>query len=446
MQKIWRQVKETIQKQAPAHTYKMWIEPLKYKETGDDRILIICPNLFSKKRVQDHYLPLITDQLSEISGKPLTVTLDTANTAKQERPESKQMQLALPNINPVKGHFLRKSFTFDEFVVSHNNDFAYSASLSLAARKNSSHNFLFLLSKTGMGKSHLSHAIGHHILSQNPSERVYYTTADDFSNEMVNAFRSNSIDAFKKKYRDGCDVLLFEDVHHLSGKDRTQKELALILDALVTIDKKTIFSSCCLPSEIPKLNDILRSRLLNGLISNIEPPNFRTRTRILKKKLQHHGQPNQMMSEDVIQYLAGELTDDVRQLESGLMGVLAKSSLLGSPMDIKLAESVVKTIAKTKTKITADVIKKIVCKYYSLSAEDIASASRKQNIVRPRQVAIYLSRKYTDLPLQKIGKKYNRYHATVLHSITAIEKALQQGGALSQQIKFLCEKIESNKA
>jgi chromosomal replication initiator protein len=293
-----------------------------------------------------------------------------------------------------------------------------------------------------MGKSHLSQAIGHYILSEHPSERVYYMTAEDFSNEMVQAFRHDSINKFKAKYRNGCDVLLLEDVHYLSGKERTQIELALTLDTLFESGKKIIFSSCHLPVDIPKLNDKLQSRLSSSLISNIEPPDFRTRIRILQKKALHNGYE---MPEDVMQYLASELTEDVRQLESGLIGVTAKSSLLGTPIDLALAESVVKNIVRQRKKITIDVIKKLVCKYYSISMDQIVSSSRKQFIVRPRQIAIYLSRVYTDAPLQAIGKSFNRYHATALHSINTVERAVKENSPVQKQVEFLRRKLESGK-
>ena len=206
---------------------------------------------------------------------------------------------------------------------------------------------------------------------------------------MVQAFRHDAIDKFKGKYRNQCDVLLLEDVHYLSGKERTQIELALALDTLFESGKRIIFSSCYLPADIPKLNDKLRSRLSCGLISSIDPPNFRTRVRILQKKARLNGY---RIPENVLHYLAGELTDDVRQLESGMNGVAAKSSLLGMPIDLSLAESVVKNIVRQRKRITIEVIKKLVCKYYGVSIADVMSRSRKQNFVRPRQMAIYLSR------------------------------------------------------
>jgi len=378
-------------------------------------------------------------------GRSCRCTIEVSGTNTLPGNKTKEdFQLSLPNMNlrPHTGRFLRKDFTFDHFVVGGSNDFAYSASLSLASRKNGLQNTLFLLSRTGMGKSHLSQAIGNYILSEHPTDRVYYTTAEDFSNEMVCAYRNDAINAFKGKYRNQCDVLLLEDVHHLSGKERTQIELALTLDTLFESNKKIIFSSCYLPADIPKLNDKLRSRLSCSLISSIEPPEYKTRVRILQKKAALN---KCNIPEDVIHYLACELTEDVRQLESGLIGVTVKSSLLEIPVDLRLAESVVKNIVRNRKDISIDAIKKLVCKYYSISVNEIISSSRKQSIVRPRQIAIFLSRRYTDAPLQEIGKSYNRYHATALHSINAIEKMLKENGPVQKQVELLCQKLESGK-
>jgi chromosomal replication initiator protein len=445
MESIWKEVKTAVRSRIPGHSFRMWIEPLEFKKGMQDAIILACPNYFSKKRVIDHYGKLIESEIQRAAGMPCGFTVEVAeqkNSGKSVKDQD--LQLPLPDIKmrPHNGRFLKKDFTFDQFVVGGNNDFAYSASLSLASRRNSRQNSLFLLSKTGMGKSHLSQAISHYILSENPSERVYYMTAEDFSNEMVQAFRHDSINKFKARYRNGCDVLLLEDVHYLSGKERTQIELALTLDTLFESGKKIIFSSCYLPVDIPKLNDKLQSRLSSSLISNIEPPDFRTRIRILQKKALHNGYE---IPEDVMQYLAGELTEDVRQLESGLIGVTAKSSLLGTPIDLSLAESVVKHIVRQRKKITIDVIKKLVCKYYSISMDQIVSSSRKQFIVRPRQIAIYLSRMYTDAPLQAIGKSFNRYHATALHSINTVERAVKQNSPVQKQVEFLRLKLESGK-
>jgi chromosomal replication initiator protein len=423
----------------------MWIEPLKVTKTDESGWVVSCPNFFSKKRVEGLYGAMIKKALQHALGQDCQVSFKISN--KNGTPEIKArnyLQLPLPNENLrlQSRRLFRKDFTFDSFVVGGNNDFAYSASLALASRKDSQRNGLFLLSKTGMGKSHLSQAIGNHILSINPHDRVYYITAEDFSNEMVQAYRHDAIDKFKAKYRNQCDVLLLEDVHYLSGKERTQIELALTLDTLFESGRRIIFSSCYLPTDIPRLNDKLISRLSCGLISVIDSPSFRTRVRILQKKARLN---NYRFPENILDYLAGELTDDVRQLESGLNGVAAKSSLLGMPINLSLAESVVKNIVRQRKRITVESIKKLVCKYYDVSIEDVMSRSRKQNLVRPRQIAIYLARNYTDAPLQSIGKSFNRYHATALHSIKCIERGIKQNNSIKKQVGFLRQKLESGK-
>ncbi|MGD9300829.1 MAG: chromosomal replication initiator protein DnaA [Desulfobacterales bacterium] len=445
MEAVWKKVKSAIKQRIPDHSFKMWLEPLNLGQADRGNWVVYCPNFFSKKRVQGLYGEMIKKAIQHSTGQDCELKFEISTkpgTTKNANGSNSQMQLPAENARPRNGHFLRRDFTFDRFVVGDNNDFAYSASLALASRKKTQQNSLFLLSKTGMGKSHLSQAIGNHVLSIYPKERVYYITAENFSNEMVQAYRHDDIDKFKGKYRNQCDVLLLEDVHYLSGKERTQIELALALDTLFESGKRILFSSCYLPGDIPKLSDELRSRLSYGIISSIDPPNFRTRVRILQKKLAIIGC---RMPDDVIQYLAGELTDDVRQLESGMNGVAAKSSLLGIPIDLNLAASVVKNIVRQRKRITIDVIKKIVCKYYNVSIEDVVSRSRKQNFVRPRQVAIYLARHYTDAPLQSIGKSFNRYHATALHSINCIERGIKQNSSIRKQVGFFREKLESGK-
>jgi chromosomal replication initiator protein len=293
-----------------------------------------------------------------------------------------------------------------------------------------------------MGKSHLSQAIGHHILHQFPGDRVFYITAEDFANEMVHSLRQGSIVTFKEKYRQRCDVLLLEDIHFLSGKERTQVELALTLDTLFDAGKKLIFTSSYLPSDIPKMDGKLTSRFSSGLISSIESPDFRTRVRILKQKCQAQGYH---IADEVIDYLADELQDNVRQLESGLHSVCTKASLLGVPASRELAASVVRNIASQKKRITIEVIKRLVCSHFKISTAEIASRSRKQAVVRPRQIAFYLARNYTDLPLQAIGKSFNRYHATVLHSIGIIERGIKENSAMQQQVAFFCKRLESGK-
>lgn len=449
MEQNWEKVKNTIRTLIPGHSYRMWMDPLELKADENGELTVVCPNAFSKKRVCDQYAALIESELHKMIGKTGRVRYAVSDKPPEKRLNGSEMewqtpdrQLSLPNlaVPPSTGRLLRHNFTFDRFVVSRNSHFAYSAAFSIASKKPNGQNSLFLLSSTGMGKTHLSQAVGHHILAKRPAESVYYVTAEDFTNEMVHAFRNDALDAFKEKYRTHCDVLILEDVHFLTGKDRTQIELALALDYLMDADKKIIFTSCYPPGEIPKLNEQLRSRLACGLIPNIEPPDYQARIKILRKKaLENHYD----IPEQIIDYLAMELDENVRQLESGLIGVTAKSSLMDVPIDLKLAESVVRNIAKPKRKISIERIKEMVCKHYKISVEEIVSRSRKQNVVRPRHVAIFLSRKYTNRTLQEIGKSFNRYHATALRSISTIERGIKADGAIRDQVRLLSEKLEA---
>jgi chromosomal replication initiator protein len=438
-------VKSLLKEKIPGHSYRMWIEPIAFSQDEDGAIVLTCPNLFSKKRISDHYGQIIDEVVSRAMGRDVKFRLIVGSMQTEDFHEgSVDRQMKLPAMDPPAngGQLLRKDFTFDQFVVGKNSDFAYSAALSLAARSQGNQNALYLLSNTGLGKSHLSQAVGHHILQTFPKERVYYITAEDFMNEMTDSYRKSNIHCFKEKYRQNCDVLLLEDVHFLSGKNGTQEELSNTLESLMNSNKKIIYSSSYLPSDIPKLNDKLKSRLCCGLISKIDVPDYKTRLRILKQTAKSSGYT---ISDEVCQYLASELTEDVRQLKSGFIGVTAKASLLGWDVDIDLARSVVKNIVSLREGITLDSIKRLVCKYYNVTLADLTSRSRRQAIVRPRQMAMYLSRQYTDHSLQTIGKSFNRYHATTLHALKAVEKRVKENGPCQKHVDFLCERLERGK-
>lgn len=447
MESVWTKVKSAIKEQIPGHSFRMWIEPIGFSRAGDRRVVLSCPNYFSKKRIENQYSQLIVEEIRKICGTDLDLDLEVCTKPSGTAREAHRIivpssQALLPQVgNPImhSGRMLRDDYTFDEFVVGSSNDFAYSAALSLAMGQHTRNSSLLLMSGTGMGKSHLSQAIGHYITRKKPAERVYYITAEDFTNEMIGSLKNDTSQQFKEKYRSRCDVLLLEDIQFLTGKERTQTELALTLDHLFESGKKIMFSSSCLPSEIPKLNDQLKSRFSSSIISHIDTPDFRTRVKILKRKA---ARENCRIPDHIIDYLAGELTEDVRQLESGLVGVIAKSSLLGVPIDLELAESVVKNIAVRKKAITIDLIKETVSREYGITVGDMVSKSRKQNVVRPRQVAMYLSRKYTDQTLQAIGRSFNRYHATAMHAVGCIEKSIREEVALKKHIDYISSKLE----
>jgi len=456
---FWEEVKCKIKKTLPDHSYRMWIDPIELLEHDGYHVKLSSPNSYSVKRLKDNYLPIFIEEFSKLGHNNIQIEFKVASSEKDVSRKNvkksgsypalalksnnpKQMHLPGLNTRFNNGRLLKKGFTFDDFVVGNNSDFAYSASLSLAHGSRNGSNILYLLGKTGLGKSHLSQAVGHHIITHSQSKSVYYVTAEDFTNEMIHSIKTSTIDQFKERYRKKCDVLILEDIHFLAGKDATQKELAITLDYLFEADKKIILSGYELPDDIPKLNDQLKSRLTLGLVTEISAPDYETRVRILKKKSKAFGYA---IPKEVTEYIAQELSDNVRQLESGLFGVAAKGQLMGYDIDIELAKSVLANIINIKKRITIESIKKLICDEFSISEKEIISASRHQRIVKPRQIAIYLSRRYTDQPIKTIGTSFNRYHATAIYAINSIEKELKQKTVLFEQINYLCKKIEAGK-
>ncbi len=448
MESIWRNVKASIKESTPAHVYRMWIEPVQFSKALDDGLVLECPNILFKRRVWENFGGMIKSELNRQSGRQLRLLLEVANgngngDKKKQKPAERrdisERQLNLPNINsqPRFGRILRKDFTFDHFIVGDNSTFAYNAAVALASEKNKFPP-LFLLSPSGMGKSHLSQAVGHKIISAFPNARVMYITAEDFTTDMVNSLRNKAITEFKQKYRNNCDVLLLDDIHFLSGRTRTQDELALSLDYLYDSGKKIIFSSTMPLKDIPKLNEHLRARLSQCVVSEIQMPDFSTRLKILQFKAKYHGYG---FSNEILEYMAGELTENVRLLESGLIGVATKSGLMNMQVDLPLARSVVENLAVTQKSITIGSIKKVVCSEFGISEAEIASSSRKKAVVRPRQIAMFLARRYTKQSIQSIGKSFNRYHATVIHSINNVENELKVKSDVQKQVERLEQQL-----
>ena len=259
-----------------------------------------------------------------------------------------------------KGWF-NDEFTFDRFIVGDCNEFAFSASKAMALEKNWSNESLFMVANTGLGKSHLSQAIGQSILTGDSRVRVYYISAEDFVNEMIFALKNNRIDGFKDKYRQSCDVLLLEEIHFLSGKMKMQAELGYTLDALINNKKKIIFTSSLLPKDMPNMTRELSSRLTSGIIASINRPDYNTRVKILEKKA---SEQDLALSEDIIHLLAKHITRDVRQLESVLKCIKAKSELMKAEINIDLAKEVIRSYVSERQCVSSEDILKIVFKLF----------------------------------------------------------------------------------
>jgi len=315
MEEAWNRAKTRLSQKIPDHSFTLWIDPLEFSQMRGEEVVLGCPTVFFKKWVCCYYLELIEAEMENVCGCPCHIQFEVSNgNTDNGRAEPEEEQLLLPHVEDHQ-HLLppfHMDYTFDQFVVGMCNDFAYNAALALACEDNIGHAPLYLLSKTGLGKSHLSQAVGNHILQKNSGVRVCYTTAEEFTNAMVHALRNDKIEGFKDKFRRQCDVLLLEDVQFLSGKTKTQEELAYTLDALLDSKKKLIFTGTYLPGDIPKMDEKLASRLSSGVISNINSPDFQTRTQILKKKA---AVKKVDIPEEVVEFLASELAQNVRQLE-----------------------------------------------------------------------------------------------------------------------------------
>jgi chromosomal replication initiator protein len=441
MKEIWRRTKEDLQSRISSNCHKMWIDPLELVVSREGKVSLTCPNRFFLNWVRENYLPEIRKSWEQNSGHPQEIDLRLATTPRKVPQHSGDTsQLELPLAAPANGHRsrLNRRFTFDQFVVGSSNSFAFQAAYAIANGDRGLSTSLYLLADTGLGKSHLSHAVGNHILTQNLNIRVCYLTAEEFTNEMIASIKNRRMDEFKKKYRNSCDVLLLEEVQFLSGKEKTQAELAYTLDALSRDNKRVIFTGTHFPKDIPKLGSKLQSRLTGGMVTHIEPPDFQTRIKILEKKAENEGL---RLPSGVAELVATHITRDVRQLESCVIGMVAKSSLLGEAIDMRLAHEVLESVCDSREAISIDRVQQVICQYFKVSVEALKSNSRKKGVVYPRNVGMYFCRKYTEETLEAIGRAFNRSHATVIHAVESISRQIQGKSGVRNQVEFLGQQL-----
>ena len=441
MKEIWRRTKEDLQSRISSNCYKMWIDPLELVVSREGKVSLTCPNRFFLNWVRENYLSEIRKSWEQHSGYPQEIDLRLA-TIPRKVPERSgdTSQLKLPLPAPANGHSYRlnRRFTFDQFVVGSSNSFAFQAAYAIANGDRGLSTSLYLLADTGLGKSHLSHAVGNHILTQNLNIRVCYLTAEEFTNEMIAAIKSRRMDEFKQKYRNNCDVLLLEEVQFFSGKEKTQAELAYTLDALSRDNKRVIFTGTHFPKDIPKLGSKLQSRLTGGMVTHIEPPDFQTRIKILEKKAENEGV---RLPDGIAELVATHITRDVRQLESCVIGIVAKSSLLSEAIDMRLAQEVLESVCDSREAVSIDRVQQVICQYFKVSVEALKSNSRKKGVVYPRNVGMYFCRKYTEETLEAIGRAFNRSHATVIHAVESISRQIQGKSGVRNQVEFLGQQL-----
>ena len=440
MESIWTQVKGELKAQLPENLFRMWIEPLDPAQVSEQEILLQCPNLFFLNWIKEKYLTLISEAVGQLSLQPPRLTLQVANPRTFPGEVPQHQQYVLPGMDYKGSGRFQGGFTFDQFVTGPSNHFAYLATLALATEQNIFNNALYLYSSNGLGKTHLSQALGRHLLQHKPEARVLYLSAEEFTQEMVISLKANRMETFKDKYRKNCDFLLLEEVHFLSGKETTQAELGYTLDTLLNDNKKIIFTSSFLPKDLPRIGGKLKSQLSAALLGGIEPPDFETRLGIVGKKAALFGLD---LEPQVKEYLADQPIMDIRQLESCLTSLKAQTLLLNQPVDLQLAEALVQQQVRTQREITIQDIQLLVGRFFKLTPEEIVSKSRKRTYLYPRNLSIYLSKKFTNQTCESIGRAFNRDYSSIIHAVQAVEKSLKKNQEVFRQLNYLSAELES---
>ena len=439
MKGLWEAVRDVIKGQLPPPTFDLWIEPLQAELGPGGELVLACPNPFALRWVQANYLNLIRQALPVAADCSLPVHLKLL-TAPARPPLAlpRANQPPLPLLEKPAPRGLNRAFTFDQFVVGASNRLACQASQALARNDTVYNRVLFLTSGPGLGKSHLSQAVGNFISSSPRKGEVLYISAENFANEMVHALKNGRMHNFKERFRQQCDVLLLEEVQFLSGKEKIQAEVCYTLDTLMGENKRLVFTSCYLPGEISQLSQELRSRLTSGIITPIGEPDFPTRVDILSNKARNRGV---QISVKILEYLAEYVTGDVRRLESALNCLIARATLLDEPFSLRQAQEVLQDLKAVDTRLSIPEIQKIVADYYGVSLPELLGRSRQKRLVRARQMALYFSRLYTEKTMVQLGRLFQRSHGAVVHSLQTLERDRQTKPRVAQEIGLLEEKL-----
>ena len=441
---VWEKAKQVLREELNENIYNLWIDPIECIAIDQDMIQLCCPDRFFSAYIARNYLEIIQAKIKEVSHAQHRVTLSIPHekpTANQEK-HPRATQLRLPSVpegnSSVKS--LHPRYTFEEFMVGKSNILAQSACRSISLADDSIGPCLYINSSTGLGKSHLTHAVAHRVLAEAPMTRLHYVTAQQFSHEMVNSIKSNNMDCFKEKYHQHCDILLVEDVHALAGKKKTQEELNELLDVLIKTGKRVVFTANKPLRELEGIDGEFRSRMAAGLVTPIQAPDISTRTRIVKNKARQHDLD---LDEDYIDYLAQHIKGDVRQIESAIFNIRAKARLFEGAVDLSLIKQVVREVVGALSILTPAMIREFICKQYNVCGDELQSRSRRRVLTFPRQVAMYLCRKHTDDSLVDIGKEFNRDHSTVLHSIKVVTDLKNRNISVGEQVDLLSKKLKA---
>ena len=421
---IWNRVLSLMEGPLTSTTLNTWFDDTEALSLTPDRLTLYTPSDFKRDIITSRYLPNIQQALRELFSADIEVTV----LGQGEKPQG----------DPHRGDFLpgTEEYTFDTFVVGSSNKFAYSAAKAVADApgKPKGYNPLFIYGESGLGKTHLLYAIAHSIHARFPDYRIVYIKGDAFTNELIAAIREGKNQEFREKYR-SADVFLMDDVQFIAGRDSSQEEMFHTFNSLYENGKQIVFTADRPPKEMLRLDDRLKTRFEWGLPIDVQPPDYETRVAIIKNKAIQRGMN---LPDPVLQYIAENITANVRQIEGTVNKILAFQELMGEQVDVETVTRAVRDMFKDKTEFlpSADVIIEEVGKFYNIPSYDIRGQGRTKDTVLARQIAMYEIRRMTNLSLKEIGQEFGgRDHTTVMHSLERIEKQIKSSPEIAETIK-----------
>jgi chromosomal replication initiator protein len=435
---LWSEVSGRLRGALNETTYRTWFDHVEGLDLNDDEFVLAVPNDFTRDWIEGHFIGLIRAAVGDATGQERQVQLTVREVAGEPvAPPIETQQRRDP-----LGIGLNAKYTFDSFVIGSSNRFAHAAALAVAEAPAQAYNPLFIYGGTGLGKTHLLQAIAQYVSEHQGELSVRYVTSETFMNDFINALRDKRIEGFKQRYR-AYDLLLIDDIQFFEHKERIQEEFFHTFNSIYEAGGQIVISSDRPPKEISTLEARLRSRFEWGLITDIQPPDLETRIAILRKKVKtdriHVPDPK------VLEFIAGRISSNIRELEGALTRVVAFSSLTGRPMTEDLAQDVLKDVFPQGEvrQVTIERIQELVSERFSLSLEELCGDRRSQNIVYPRQVAMYLSRELTDSSLPKIGREFGgRDHTTVIHATSKIARMIREDRSVYNLVQELTARIK----
>lgn len=449
-EKKWTDILAEINSNVTEVSYRTWFLPLVPLEIDDDAavIYVASSNDFLIEVIRNRYLSIFERAVEAVYNKKYKVVIKNKTEEELERAVKGEETNKIPPKKESEEefreeYFLNPRYNFDNFIVGGNNNYAHAVAFAVAESPAAVYNPLFLYGGSGLGKTHLMHAIGHYILEHNPSMKVLYVSSEMFTTELIKALQDNKnknarMRAFTNKYRN-VDVLLIDDIQFIEGKDATQLEFFHTFNQLYDFKKQIVISSDRHPSKLTDLDDRLRSRFQWNIVADIQPPDFETRVAILRNKAKLENVEIDDDILEVIDIIAEKVKFNIRELESALTRIISYSKIFNEKITVKFARKNLNDIFSTSDfNITCESIKKTVCKKYNIKISDMESAKRKREFSYPRQIAMYLCREMTDSSLPKIGESFGgRDHTTVLHAYEKISTEIKNNSALAEEIKQL---------